>query len=112
MRESVDQRARCNTDFRSEEYIWLNYDVGFNQRIMGEEHGFRGDERCTGQHDVLTLAVLPDALCLRQFCTIVDTDYILDRHFKGCNIQTFFVGETHNIGEIIFALGIFIIHCI
>lgn len=73
---------------------------------MAEEHRFGRDQRHTGQHHLAALAVLPDGLGFREFCAIVDADDVIDRHFNRRDVQALAMCNGHNIGKVIFALGI------
>ena len=106
----MDQRARRHMHALPEEDIWLNHNVSFDQRIMREEHGFRRNQRHTGKHHFLTLAVLPDVFSFGEFSAIVDADHIIDRHFNRYDIQPLAMSKADNVGEIIFALGVLVIN--
>ena len=102
----MDNRAAFNGDARSEDHVRLDQDILSNLRIESQENGFRRDHRHTGDHHLVTAALLPDCLDHGQFGAIVAAGQFCLRRLNGDRLAAFGTNDFNDIGQVVFALGI------
>ena len=104
--EAADVRALRDRHARADHHVRLDDHIAADPRVERQEHGFGRDERRPVRHGGAAIAALEDRLHLSQLRAVVDAQHLLQRAYAVRHAQAFADGEAHQIGQVVFALGV------
>ena len=110
MGKRPDRHVVADSDAGTEDDVGLDHDVAAETGIEGEDHGVGIDECRTALHRPIAQVLLHERFRHGQIASRVDPHQFLGRPFDNRTTESAPVREPDDVGEIVLALGVILLH--